>query len=128
LAFLAENKAKSCKILIITLVFVKNVNFFAENYRKSQKIVIITSTPDWANFRQIDHCFLLLMPSLPKLSCPIERTATRTDVAFYFMIGAEQWYKYQSRLLWHLFKIEHCLLWEVNWNWQKYRTFTLFHG
>jgi hypothetical protein len=45
LAFLTQNKAKLCKILIITLVFEKNANFFAENCRKSQKIVIITSTP-----------------------------------------------------------------------------------
>jgi hypothetical protein len=35
-----------CKILIITLVFEKNANFFAENRQKSKKIVIITSTPD----------------------------------------------------------------------------------
>jgi hypothetical protein len=27
-AFLTQNKAKSCKILIITLVFEKNANFF----------------------------------------------------------------------------------------------------
>jgi hypothetical protein len=46
MAFLAQSKAKLCKILIITLVFEKNANFFAENCRKSQKIVIITSTPD----------------------------------------------------------------------------------
>jgi hypothetical protein len=45
LAFLTQNKAKLCKILIITLVFEKNANFFAVNCRKSQKIVIITSTP-----------------------------------------------------------------------------------
>jgi hypothetical protein len=45
LAFFAQNKAKLCKILIITLVFEKNANFFAENRQKSQKIVIITSTP-----------------------------------------------------------------------------------
>jgi hypothetical protein len=38
--------SKQSKILIITLVFEKNANFFAENCRKSQKIVIITSTPD----------------------------------------------------------------------------------
>jgi hypothetical protein len=51
-AFFTQNKAKLCKILIITLVFEKNANFFrrklpkiAENCRKSQKIVIITSTP-----------------------------------------------------------------------------------
>jgi hypothetical protein len=44
LAFLTQNKAKLCKILIITLVFEKNAIFFAENSRKSQKIVIITST------------------------------------------------------------------------------------
>jgi hypothetical protein len=39
LAFLTRNKGKLCKILIITLVFEKNANFFAENWRKSQKIV-----------------------------------------------------------------------------------------
>jgi hypothetical protein len=42
---LTQNKAKLCKILIITLVFEKNANFFAENWQKSQKVVIITSTP-----------------------------------------------------------------------------------
>jgi hypothetical protein len=31
LAFLTQNKAKLCKILIITLVLKKNANFFAEN-------------------------------------------------------------------------------------------------
>jgi hypothetical protein len=45
MAFLTRNEAKICKILIITLVFEKNANFFAENLQKSQKIVIITSTP-----------------------------------------------------------------------------------
>jgi hypothetical protein len=45
LAFWSQNKAKLCKILIITLVFEKNAKFFAENGQKSQKIMIITSTP-----------------------------------------------------------------------------------
>jgi hypothetical protein len=45
LAFLTQNKAKLCKILIITLVFEKNANFFAENRQKLQKIVTTTSTP-----------------------------------------------------------------------------------
>jgi hypothetical protein len=40
LAFLTQNKAKICKILIITLDFEKNANFFAENWQKSQKINI----------------------------------------------------------------------------------------
>jgi hypothetical protein len=40
LAFLTQNKAKLGKILIITLVFKKNGNFFAENCRKWQKNVI----------------------------------------------------------------------------------------
>jgi hypothetical protein len=45
LALLTQNKAKLCKILIITLVFEKKpANYFAENCRKWQKIVIITST------------------------------------------------------------------------------------
>jgi hypothetical protein len=52
-AFLTQNKAKIGKILIMTLVFEKNANFFAENWRKSQKIEIITSTPNWANFRTL---------------------------------------------------------------------------
>jgi hypothetical protein len=49
LAFLTQNKAKLCKILIITLVFEKNANFFAKNCQKSQKIMIITSTPGFVN-------------------------------------------------------------------------------
>jgi hypothetical protein len=49
LAFLSQNKAKLCKILIIALVFEKNANFFTEDCQKSQKIVIITSTPDFFN-------------------------------------------------------------------------------
>jgi hypothetical protein len=44
-AFLTQNKSKLYTILIITLVFEKNANFFAQNCQKSQKIVIITSTP-----------------------------------------------------------------------------------
>jgi hypothetical protein len=36
LAFLNKNKAKLCKILIITLVFNKNANIFAENWQTSQ--------------------------------------------------------------------------------------------
>jgi hypothetical protein len=58
MAFLTQNKVKLCKILIITLVFEKNANFFAKNWQKSQKIVIITSTPDWANFRLLGGCLL----------------------------------------------------------------------
>jgi hypothetical protein len=46
---------------------------------------------------------LFLSPSLPKISHPIEGIATQTDVAFYFMPGAGQRYKYQSWLLWHPF-------------------------
>jgi hypothetical protein len=34
MAFLTQNKAKICEILIITLVFEKNANFFAENCQK----------------------------------------------------------------------------------------------
>jgi hypothetical protein len=58
LSFLNQNKAKICKLLITTLVFEKNDNFFAENCQKLQKIVIITSTPDWANFRLLGDSFL----------------------------------------------------------------------
>jgi serine kinase of HPr protein (carbohydrate metabolism regulator) len=46
LALLTQNKAKLCKMLIITLIFEKNANFFAEICQKSQKIVILTSSPD----------------------------------------------------------------------------------
>jgi hypothetical protein len=44
--FWTQIKAKLCQMLIITLVFEKNANFFDENCQKSQKIVIITLTPD----------------------------------------------------------------------------------
>jgi hypothetical protein len=37
LAFLTLNKAKICKILIITLVFEKNAYFFIKKWQKSQK-------------------------------------------------------------------------------------------
>jgi hypothetical protein len=55
LAFFTQSKAKFWKILIITLVFKKNVNFFAESCQKSSKIVIITSVPDSANFRPLGN-------------------------------------------------------------------------
>jgi predicted dinucleotide-binding enzyme len=45
MAFSAQNKAKLCKNLIITVVFEKNANVFTEHCQKLQKIVIITSTP-----------------------------------------------------------------------------------
>jgi hypothetical protein len=45
LAFLTQNRAKLCKIVIITLVFDTKRHFFAKKWQKSQKIVIITSTP-----------------------------------------------------------------------------------
>jgi hypothetical protein len=46
MAFFTQNKAKICKMLIITLVCEKNANFLAKNCKKSQKIDIISSTPD----------------------------------------------------------------------------------
>jgi hypothetical protein len=46
-SFWLKTKLNYAKILIITLVFEKNANFFAKNGQKLQKIVIITSTPDW---------------------------------------------------------------------------------
>jgi hypothetical protein len=49
MAYLTQINAKLCKILIISLVFEKNANFFAENWQKSQKIVTITSTPEIAS-------------------------------------------------------------------------------
>jgi hypothetical protein len=56
LKFLTQNKAKFCKILITTLVFEKNANFFAEKCQKSQKIVIIKSTPYAAKVRGFYSC------------------------------------------------------------------------
>jgi hypothetical protein len=47
--FLTQNKGKLCKILIITLVFEKNANFFTENCRKSQKIVTNNIDPRLGN-------------------------------------------------------------------------------
>jgi hypothetical protein len=35
--------------------------------------------------------WFFLLPSLPKITNPTKGTATRTDVAFYFMPGAEKW-------------------------------------
>jgi hypothetical protein len=46
LAFFTQNKAKLCKILIVTLVFEKNGIFFTENCQKSHKIVIIQPQGD----------------------------------------------------------------------------------
>jgi hypothetical protein len=65
LPFLTQNKGKLCKILIITLVFEKNANFFAENCQKSQKIVIIASTPCHTVPRQ--HWSFMLSVSEPLL-------------------------------------------------------------
>jgi vacuolar-type H+-ATPase subunit F/Vma7 len=45
MAFLTQNKAKICKILIITLVLANQLQNFGKHWQKSQKIVIITSTP-----------------------------------------------------------------------------------
>jgi hypothetical protein len=59
-AFLTQNIAKLCKILIITLVFEKNAIFSAEKWQKLQKILIITSTADWAkyfHFEKISRTF-----------------------------------------------------------------------
>jgi hypothetical protein len=65
LAFLSKNKAKICKIVIITLVFEKNANFFAENWQKSQKIVIITSTPGKVSHEYVREESFLDMIHLP---------------------------------------------------------------
>jgi hypothetical protein len=57
MAFLTQNKAKLCKMLVIRLVFEKNAYYFAENCRKSQKIVIITSAPDSDDFSFAGNLF-----------------------------------------------------------------------
>jgi hypothetical protein len=46
LAFLTQNKAKLYKILIRTLVFEKNANFFADFFGENI-LKIITSVPDF---------------------------------------------------------------------------------
>jgi hypothetical protein len=61
-----------------------------------------STSPTWL---ELVFLFCFLLPSLPKISCPIEGRASRTDVAFDFMPGAEQWYRYQCWLLWHTFKL-----------------------
>jgi hypothetical protein len=38
MAFLTQNKAKECKNLVITLVFLEKRHFFAENYENSIKL------------------------------------------------------------------------------------------
>jgi hypothetical protein len=45
MAFLLKTRLSYANIMIMTLVFEKNANFFAENWQKLQKLVIITSTP-----------------------------------------------------------------------------------
>jgi hypothetical protein len=52
---------------------------------------------------------IFLSPSLPKISHPIEGPSTRTDVAFYFMPGAEQWYRYQRELIKRYFTVPRAL-------------------
>jgi hypothetical protein len=51
LALLTRNKAKLCKILIITLVLEKNAKFFRRKLSKIAEIVIKTSTPGSFGFR-----------------------------------------------------------------------------
>jgi hypothetical protein len=54
--YMTQNKAKLCKILIITLVFEKKRQFLAQNCQKSQKFVIITSTPGHPERRAEKMC------------------------------------------------------------------------
>jgi hypothetical protein len=70
MAFLTKNKAKICKILIITLVFEKHANLFSENCQKTHKIVIITSTPDkFAPSLLLKNC----SPGIRESTNPIKR-------------------------------------------------------
>jgi hypothetical protein len=48
MAFLTQNKAKLCKILIITLVFEKIANFSAKNYRKIPEHCDHNIDPRWS--------------------------------------------------------------------------------
>jgi hypothetical protein len=57
LAFLTQNKAKLCKILIITFVFEKNVNFFRRKLSKIAENVIIDPKMKWQIWRQFFTIF-----------------------------------------------------------------------
>jgi hypothetical protein len=70
LAVLTQNKAKLCKILIISLVFEKNAIFspkIVENRRKLPKIVIITSPPGQglgSSHKKVDNLQVLNLKSI----------------------------------------------------------------
>jgi hypothetical protein len=96
-AFLTQNKAKLCEILIITLVFEKNANFFAENWQKSQKFVIITSTPgayptkyDFSNFTHIckifSQTFVKNYKFLKNISCPNCTNICKSHLVYFTRI------------------------------------------
>jgi hypothetical protein len=55
LAFLTHNKAKICKILIITLVFEKNANFFRRNFSKIAENCDQNIDPGLADFCLLDY-------------------------------------------------------------------------
>jgi hypothetical protein len=59
LAFFTQNKAKLCKILIITLVFKKDDNFFAENWQKSPKNCDHNIDPRLGEFSRNGRSFTL---------------------------------------------------------------------
>jgi hypothetical protein len=60
LAFLTRNKAKLCKILIITLVFEENANFFR------RKLAKIAENCDHNIDPWLEPCFLQEKFSVPK--------------------------------------------------------------
>jgi hypothetical protein len=59
LALFAQTIASFSKILISTLVYKKNDDFFAENWRKPPKIVIIASTPGTYYFKALRKTVLI---------------------------------------------------------------------
>jgi hypothetical protein len=76
-------------MLIITLVFEKNANFFAENCQKSQKIVIITSTPEIMRsiFHEIIVHRLIRQPRLTKLNvCLLKLFVSYFITSHFFFI------------------------------------------
>jgi hypothetical protein len=80
-------------MLIITLVFEKNANFFAENCQKSQKNVIITSTPDLDPAEAV-AVIALAKPILPDTSQNIRTLFTSgTDVRSLRTFSPKNWGK-----------------------------------
>jgi hypothetical protein len=76
LAFLTQNKAKLCKILIITLVFEKNVNFFLRKLSKIAENCDHNIDP-WSFGANIFQILTLVHGCRPAKTCRTYPTASR---------------------------------------------------